>query len=286
METLGIKFWGTRGMVSSPRPTTTEFGGNTTCLQVLYKENIIVVDTGYGVALLGEKLKERIIKGKESLEIHIFFSHFHWDHVLGLSFFHPIYFPNTRLHLYAPVSKQEMWESLNVLFDGSYSPFSGIDSMPSKIEFHQLTSSLSIDGLKVDHIPTEHHIHGNERTYSTVYAYRFRAGSKSIVVATDHEAKQCETNDAFVDFSRSTSLLVHDAQFTDNDVLVGWGHSTVKQALDNAKRIQAKFTLLTHHDPKRNDSEILALDAEYRAKPEYASVSFEFAREGRDYFCK
>lgn len=280
MESLRLKFWGTRGIVPSPRKTTSLFGGNTTCIQILHENQIVIVDSGYGVALLGETLMERILKKKEKLEIHIFFTHFHWDHILGLSFFHPIYFPSTTLHLYAPVPKKEIWEGLDVLFDGSYSPFSGIDNMPSTIHFHELHGPAVLGDLKVDFIPVEHHIHGNERTQSKVYAYRFQAKGRSIVVACDHEAKDCDVNDAFVEFAKGATILVHDAQFTEQDVLVGWGHSTVRQALDNARRINAQKTLLTHHDPKRDDQELLDIDAEYKARKEYKGLQFEFAREG------
>jgi phosphoribosyl 1,2-cyclic phosphodiesterase len=283
MDALRIKFWGTRGIIPSPRKTTSEFGGNTTCIQIIHNEHIILIDTGYGVALLGETLLDRILKEKENLEIHIFYTHFHWDHILGLPFFHPIYFPSTQLHLYAPIPEDEIWENLNVLFDGSYSPFSGIDSMPSKIKLHHLTGPIRIDDLDVSFIPVEHHIHGNERSESSAYAYRFRTSKYSAVVATDHEAKKCAVNDEFVEFSKNATILIHDAQFTEKDVLVGWGHSTVTEALDNARRIKPKITLLTHHDPERNDDEIFALDAEYKARQEYKGVKFEFAREGHIY---
>ncbi len=283
MGPLRVKFWGTRGIVSSPRKTTEIYGGNTSCIQVLHENYLIVVDTGYGVALLGESLMDRIVKAKEKLEIHIFFTHFHWDHILGLPFFHPIYFPSTNLHLYAPVPKHEIWKSLDILFDGSYSPFAGIDSMPSKIHFNELAGPFSIGDLSIRYMPLEHHIHGNERHESLAHAYRFDCGKYSLVIASDHEAKDTPVNDEFVKFASKTSLLVHDAQYTEADKAEGWGHSTVQQALQNALRIQPTRTLLTHHDPKRNDDEIEALDAEYKRKAEFKKLNFEFAREGETY---
>lgn len=280
MDALRVKFWGTRGIIPSPRKSTSVYGGNTSCIQIIHKNEIVIVDTGYGVALLGEKLLERIIVKRENLVIHIFFTHFHWDHVLGLPFFHPIYFPNTQLHLYAPLPEKQIWKNLNVLFDGSYSPFSGIDSMPSKITLHHLKKPITLADMKISFIPVEHHIHGHEKTEGDSYAYRFEADKKSVVIACDHEAKESETNDKLVEFAKNTNILIHDAQYTDKDVLSGWGHSTVAQALDNAVRIQPGLTLLTHHDPEREDDEIDALDAEYKAKAQYKNLKFEFAREG------
>ena len=283
MGPLRVKFWGTRGLVPSPRKTTAIFGGNTTCIQVLHDNYLIIVDTGYGVALLGESLVEKIVKEKQKLEVHIFFSHFHWDHILGLPFFHPIYFPSTQLHLYAPATRDQTWKSLDILFDGSYSPFAGIDRMPSKILFHQLVGPITIGDMAISFAALEHHIHGNERQESQTYAYRFDCEKYSLVVASDHEAKEGAANDSFVKFAKNASILIHDAQYTEKDPFVGWGHSTVTQALNNARRIQSTLTLLTHHDPQRDDDEILALDAEYKKKPEFSGLNFEFAREGAIY---
>ena len=94
-SSLKVKFWGTRGLISSPFTDTLEFGGNTTCIQVLYKDHLIIIDAGFGASLLGEALMPRILQKKEKLHVHLFFSHFHWDYVQGLPFFHPIYFPSS-----------------------------------------------------------------------------------------------------------------------------------------------------------------------------------------------
>jgi phosphoribosyl 1,2-cyclic phosphodiesterase len=277
-----VRFWGTRGIVPSPRLSTSLFGGNTNCIEILHKgSEIIVVDTGYGIALLGESLQDRILNHKETMTVHIFFTHFHWDHVLGLPFFHPIYFPSTQIHLYAPYEERVMMKSLDVLFDGSYSPFSGIGSMPSKIRFHHLKRAVSIEGVKVDFTQVNHDIQGLSTKQLLTYGYKFSSSQQSIVVASDHEVdKDNALNKQFVKFAKRTNILIHDGQYTDKDVVRGWGHSTITQALDNACRIQPGITILTHHHPDRNDDEILALHAHFKSKKEYKNLKFEFAREG------
>jgi len=251
-------------------------------MEILHKgPEIVIVDTGYGVALLGEFLQDRILKNKETFVVHIFFTHFHWDHVLGLPFFHPIYFPSTQIHLYAPYEEKVMEKSLDVLFDGSYSPFSGIGSMPSKIHFHHLKKPVSVGDLKVDFTQVNHDIMGIGKKQLSVYGYKFTASQRSIVIASDHEAdKDNALNKQFVKFAKNTNILVHDGQYTDKDFVAGWGHSTMTQALDNACRIKPGLTVLTHHHPHRNDDEILALEAQFKSQKEYKDLKFEFAREG------
>ena len=86
---MKLKFWGTRGLISSPSKDTAVYGGNTSCIQLEHKNQVVIIDTGFGACNLGEELMQRILNDGENLQIHIFYSHFHWDHIQGLPFFIP-----------------------------------------------------------------------------------------------------------------------------------------------------------------------------------------------------
>lgn len=273
---MKIKFWGTRGLISSPKKETAIYGGNTSCIQIVYKNHLILIDTGFGVTNFGEVLMDRILKKNEELTIHIFFTHYHWDHIQGLPFFHPIYFPSTTLNLYSPLSSDLAMENLDVLFDGSYSPFAGINSMPSTMIFHELNKSITIGDLKVDHTPLDHGWHE-----APTFAYKFQNSEESIVIASDHEARKSDINDRFIEFAHDCSLLVHDGQFSEKQYLdkKGWGHSSVNQALDNALASKAQMTLLTHHLPDHSDSDLNLLYEKYNNDDKYRNLNFAFAKE-------
>ena len=51
-----IKFWGVRGSIPVPGPTTIGYGGNTTCVEVRTNGNIIILDAGSGIRELGLSL--------------------------------------------------------------------------------------------------------------------------------------------------------------------------------------------------------------------------------------
>ncbi len=277
-SSLKVKFWGTRGLISSPFKDTLEFGGNTTCIQVLYKDHLIVIDAGFGASLLGEALMPRILQKKENLHVHLFFSHFHWDYVQGLPFFHPIYFPSSSLSLYAPMEKEELWKNLDLLFDGSYSPFNGINSMPSKINFTELKKSLYIGDLKIDFMALRYQLNDHHQTF----AYKFTTPEdKKLVVTPAYEAEASQDNLQFIKFSSGADLLIHDAQYTQEEYKFrkNWGHSTMEQALENSRKAQAKKVLMTHHDPRRKDDEFINLSSVYKEKPEFKNIDFEFAKE-------
>jgi ribonuclease BN (tRNA processing enzyme) len=251
-------------------------------MQVLYEDHLIIVDTGFGVTNLGEELMKRILAGDPNLTIHIFFTHFHWDHIQGLPFFHPIYFPTSTIILYSPASVDYSLENLNLLFDGSYSPFEGIRNMPSKISFVELGPTTNLHGLTIEHTPVDHGSDAEHHQEQTACAYKFTAPTgECLVIATDHEARRSATNDNLVSFAKNSDLLVHDGQYLESEypARTGWGHSSVTQALENALKSGTGKTLLTHHDPSRTDSEIQDMYRDLRANTRFKRLKFEFARE-------
>ena len=284
---MRIKFWGTRGLISSPRHDTAIFGGNTPCIQILHEDQLILVDTGFGVSNFGESLLPRILEAREELDIHIIYTHFHWDHIQGLPFFQPIYFANTKLHLYSPLPKNVTFNNLDLLFDGSYSPFEGLMNMDCDTSIHQLTSGFDLGGLKISFTEVDHGEPGPASL--PTYAYRFTAqtdsGEQSLCIVTDHEARPGPINDQVVALTQDCDLLVHDGQYTDDEYqnAVGFGHSTAKQALENALQSSAGFTLLTHHHPTRSDREMQILHRQLMTIERFRSLSFEFAREETEY---
>ena len=48
-----VKFWGVRGSIASPGPSTIFYGGNTSCVEVRADGQIIVLDAGTGIRALG-----------------------------------------------------------------------------------------------------------------------------------------------------------------------------------------------------------------------------------------
>lgn len=282
---MKIKFWGTRGLISSPKKETAKYGGNTTCMQIIHKNQIIIVDTGFGACNLGEELMPKILKG-DNLQIHIFYTHFHWDHIQGLSFFHPIYFETSTINIYSPLPVNVAHSNLDLLFDGSYSPFAGIDNMASAISFHQLNTPVLVGGMTVDSIPLDHGQHNDEGTESHCFALRFTdSDGAKIVIATDHEARPSKLNRDLIEFSKNADILVHDSQYTQEEykTRIGWGHSTVNQAVENGKRAGVGKVLLTHHHPMRTDAQLDAISDKLKSDPRYNSVDFDFCRETKTY---
>ena len=73
-------------------------GGNTSCIEIEDEEvnDKIIIDAGSGLRVLGGKYLN-----SNNLTIHIFISHFHWDHICGAPFFKPLYNPTNKVIFYS-----------------------------------------------------------------------------------------------------------------------------------------------------------------------------------------
>ncbi len=276
-----LKFWGTRGSIPSPGPDTVKYGGNTSCMELLHGENHrLVFDAGSGIRILGESL---IQNGSMPVEMDIFLSHFHWDHIQGLPFFSPFYIPNNRISIWGAES---VGTSLEQIFDHQmHSTFFPVNrsAMQAEIQFHQLDGSpVEINGAKISMCKVRHP--------GYVLAYRIEIGSKVIVFATDREPEIKEddpyehTADGIIELAKGADILIHDAQYSNEEYLtkIGWGHSPFSEAIRIANECRAKHLILFHHDPMHTDSDIDNFKAHLLSEMgDDPSFKLSFAREGK-----
>ena len=76
-----VQFWGVRGSFTTAQADVLRYGGNTSCVSVSIADQILVLDAGSGVRLLGQELTKAV------REIYFVLTHLHRDHVEGFPFF-------------------------------------------------------------------------------------------------------------------------------------------------------------------------------------------------------
>jgi ribonuclease BN (tRNA processing enzyme) len=110
-----------------------------------------------------------------------------------------------------------------------------------------------------------------------VYGYRLEHRGASIVYATDTEHFAC-VDPALARLAAGADVLIYDAQYTPEEYpgKVGWGHSTWEAAVALARTAGVRQLVLYHHDPRRSDDAVDALEA--RAQAAFAGTVA--AREG------
>ena len=101
---MKVRFWGVRGSIPTPGPETVKYGGNTTCIEVRLDDGrLIIIGAGSGIRALGNRLVKHDMK-KGPLDIDLFLSHTHWDHIMGFPFFIPIFIPGNKIRVHGPVN--------------------------------------------------------------------------------------------------------------------------------------------------------------------------------------
>ena len=134
---MRVRFWGVRGSVPTPGPTTLEYGGNTSCIEVRVGNQIIILDAGTGLRLLGKELLREFVD--QPLDLTLLLTHTHWDHIQGLPFFMPVYRPQNRLRILGFEGARHGLE--NVLTGQMESPFFpiGLRDVPANVRIEELT---------------------------------------------------------------------------------------------------------------------------------------------------
>ncbi|MBI3979668.1 MAG: response regulator [Chloroflexi bacterium] len=261
---MQIRFWGTRGSIAKPGPTTLRYGGNTSCVEVRTAEGtIFVVDCGTGAHGLGQAL---LASGIRPLRGHLLISHTHWDHIQGFPFFTPLFIRGNEWDVYAPRGlNQRLEEVLAGQMEYTYFPVT-LDQLAATIRYHDLVEgTFEAGGVR---IVTRYLNHP-----ALTLGYRLEVGGVTMVYAADHEPHSRHQPDPahlaadaparlvhredqrHVEFLAGADLVIHDTQYTEAEYgkKVTWGHSPAEWAVDFAAAAGVKRLALFHHDALRDD---------------------------------
>lgn len=271
MARITVTFYGTRGSIPICEPDYLEFGGNTTCISFLRHSNnrISILDAGTGIRALGKHINKNY---PEQNDINITFTHFHWDHIQGLPFFDPAYNPNQTINI-AALGEGGQFTDLREIFKNlmleEYFPIQ-LENMGAKFNFDFKEASVYEDKGFVLKTIKQNHPGGS-------FGYRVETEGCIIVVCTDLEHGDT-INEDIVAFAKDADLLIHEAQYTDEELLThkGWGHSSFNQAIEVAERAGAKQLIMTHHDPDHDDEFLREIEKHCQARFKNCSL----AREG------
>ena len=131
---MRVRFWGTRGSIATPGPTTVRFGGNTCCVEVVTDAGQrFILDCGTGLRMLGNKMRTAVngwseAGGQGGVDAHVLVTHYHWDHIQGIPFFHPFFEARNRFHFYGFQSKYLGRDTLRQVLESQMaSPYFPVD---------------------------------------------------------------------------------------------------------------------------------------------------------------
>jgi phosphoribosyl 1,2-cyclic phosphodiesterase len=302
---MKLKLWGIRGSLPTPHPpqeyreilhhilnmydqsrskfktpsaflenlgpeTVGGFGGHTSCVEIKSGENSLIIDGGSGI----RRLAERLLLGRLGMgkgEAHILLTHFHWDHLIGLPFFVPIFIPGNTIHFYSPHTDLE--ENIRIMFRKPNFPVD-FENLGAKIVFHTLKPrettkfwDLNVTPYRLDHP-------------DPCWGYRVEKNGRVYAHCVDSEMTRVSRADLADDLGlyQNVDIALMDAQYTFVEATekINWGHASAPVGLDLAMREGIKQVLFVHHDPAASDVRIQELERQTR---EYYQIALKHSRQ-------
>jgi ribonuclease BN (tRNA processing enzyme) len=255
-----VALLGVRGSTPAPGPGFVRYGGHTSCVAVLPDgpgPPRLLLDAGTGVrdlpALLGPP--------RTPFRGHLVLSHLHWDHVQGLPFCPSLDNPDSRVAVHLPTPPGA--DPAALLAGGMSPPYFpiGPEGLLGDWSFHA-SAEFTACGLRVVVAPIGH------RGLTHGVRVEDEAGA-ALAYLPDHSPRTADAEQAAAaeKLAAGADVLLHDAQFTaaERSIADTYGHSTVDDAHDFARRCGVGRLLLTHHSPARTDDELDVLSGSSRS---------------------
>ena len=253
-----LKVWGARGSMPMATAQTAVFGGNTMCMELRCGDRVLLFDAGSGLPVAG-----RTMLDDGHRDIDLFFTHCHYDHIVGLPFFRPFFDPERTIRIWSGLA--DGTPTRTMLTDFMRRPFFpvGPEVFTAQIETHDFRPGDTLPlapGLSIQTALLSHP--GGATGYRVTYGARVIA----LVFDTDHTPGTLDP--VALELMAGADLCLYDATFTDAEFPShsGFGHSTWQQGLRLAQAAGAARIGFVHHATFRSDADLLAMEAEAQAE--------------------
>ncbi|MDK1493764.1 MBL fold metallo-hydrolase [Sinorhizobium sp. 7-81] len=257
-NTFRVRFWGVRGSLPVSGEQFLRYGGNTPCIEVRCGTEVLIFDAGSGLREAGLALMAEGVA-----EYDVFFTHTHYDHIIGLPYFKPIYRCSSAVrfwsgHLHGTMSTQEM---INDFMRPPWFPVGpGIcQASLDCVDFRPGETLSPRKGVSI-------------RTMSLVHpggcvGYRVDWGGRAVALIYDTEHEAGILDPTLLEFIAGADLMVYDCTYLESEMPTyrGYGHSTGMHGAKLAQAAGVSRLAMFHHDPSRTDVEIAAMEEEVQA---------------------
>ena len=271
---MKIMIRGVRGSIPTTGPDTTRYGGNTSCSVVAEGDCMLVLDGGSGMQ------KFNLLHNTGIKRLDILLTHLHLDHIQGLGFFNPFFDPTLDVHIWGPTSSTSLHARLSRYLSPPLFPVL-LRDLPCKLTLHDIeNSSFDIGPFNIE---SRYVIHPGP-----TIGFRISNQRSVFTYLPDHEPAlgsfELHNDKNWIsgfDLAFNADLLLHDAQYTPQEYQnkLGWGHSSMDDALKFSAIAEVKHLLLTHHDPSHSDDQLDQFLAHLKSRNNY-SFPYELAAEG------
>jgi phosphoribosyl 1,2-cyclic phosphodiesterase len=277
---MRVRFWGVRGSIAVPRRGMLGYGGNTSCVEVTLSDGTeLILDAGTGIRELGAA------RVADVQRVQVLLTHLHMDHIQGLLFFPPLFDPGNEITVYGPPAPGPTLDQRLARYLSD--PLSPVDlrELPARVQFAACPyNDWEVGSARIRAAIVAHR--------GVTLGYRITERDTSLCYLPDHEpalgAPLAEAEPGWISgigLAAGATALIHDGQYSDDEyrARVGWGHSSVSDAVAFADRADAQRLILFHHDPAHDDERLEELCEDARGKWERAGrdpAAVSLAAEG------
>jgi len=254
-----VRFWGARGSIPAPAVGNREFGSDTACVEMRCGGHVLIFDAGSGAVSLSTLLMEEEVR-----DFDLFFSHCHFDHIMGLPFLKSLYEDEVTARIHAghfeePMTCREMADRFMI---PPYYPITPA-WFRAKIEYRDIRPPDVLSPHPGIAISTMRLNHPNG-----CVGYRVDHAGKSVVYATDVEHVAGIVDADLVKAIRDSDILIYDCMYTDAEFerYIGYGHSTWEHGVRLCEAAGVKRLVIFHHRPGRHDEQLREMEAEAQAR--------------------
>jgi phosphoribosyl 1,2-cyclic phosphodiesterase len=252
---LRVRIWGARGSVPVSGSEFRRYGGNTPCVEMRCGDHTLLFDAGSGIRPAGVSMLKSGVR-----KVHLFLTHFHYDHVLGLPFFAPLYDPAIRVeiwsgHLNGIMSTRDM---LCALMQPPWFPIE-ISICRAAVISRDFKSGDVIKPWPDVTVRT-----GSLNHPGGCIGYRVEFEGRAVALICDTEHVDGVPDANVLALIENADLVIYDAAYTDEEMgsRRGFGHSSWQEGVRLCKAAGAKRLALFHHDPFRTDAELASIEAD------------------------
>jgi len=264
-----VRFWGVRGSIACPGSRYARYGGNTSCLEVRCGDRRLILDAGTGLREFGLELAQA-----GPLDVDLFLTHTHLDHIAGVPFFEPFFDARNRFRIWAGHLRPKLALD-EVLHDYMAAPLFPVppavfDATVSLRDFEAGETLKPADGVTLRTAPLRH---PNGAT-----GYRVEFDGRAACYVTDTEHDPARLDERILGLIAGADVVIYDCTYTDEEfpAYEGWGHSTWQEGVRLCDEAGVGKLVIFHHDPGHDDEAMDRIGAEAeRARP-----GTQVAREG------
>lgn len=248
-----VKFWGVRGSIATDGEEIKTTGGHTACVEIRCGSHLLLFDAGTGLRKAGLALA-----GEGHKTFDLFLSHSHYDHVIGLPFFAPLFDQEARCAIWSghTMGATRTEALVDALLNPLFFP-AGAGMFRAAVKYRDFIAgdiltpqpAISVSTAQLDHP-------------GGVTGYRIEYRKRTITYLTDTGLRSDEAREACRRLADAADLVIYDCMYTEAEApqRADFGHSTWKDGVDLCQRAKARRLALFHHAPERNDAEIDRLE--------------------------